>query len=111
MTGAQMLLKQMGLDPEQLKNAFESTVNEMKKKIDEVDSKLERIIVLSNGAVNFCELLDERLIRLEIKFDTLPQEDIFHAAVKNGLLLPKGASNDGSDCATGNNSGNDTGTC
>lgn len=86
---AASIMQQMGIDPLQVKAAFEKTVADIQCKMMDVDSKLTRILEVSNGIDNYIELLDTRLIRIEMKLETLPVEDIFATAKQHPGVLPE----------------------
>lgn len=76
---AASIMQQMGIDPVAVRVAFEKTVADIQNQILSVHSKLDQI-------QKTCDELDSRLVRLELKLDTLPVEDVFVNAKHHNLL-------------------------
>lgn len=84
---AASIMQSMGVDPIQVKVAFEKTVADIQKQILLLHTKLDQIQVTCGDAYALCDKLDSRLIRVELELKTLPVEDIFDNAKHNQLLL------------------------
>jgi len=75
------VMQSMGVNPEEIKKAVEQTVSQIQKQIAQVNMQLAQLLAQ-------VETLDNRLIRLEVKFETIPASEVIASAMQNGFSLP-----------------------
>ena len=73
MTGMEMMMKSMGFDPEKIKAEFQSIQATAIESLRNVSAKLDSI--------------DARLLRIEIKLETLPDSEALKLLAENNVSI------------------------
>ena len=73
MNGVDMMLKSMGIDPEKIKQSLMEAQQAIMSEVKEIHNKLDTI--------------NNRLIRIETKLDTMPQDEAYKLLAENEISV------------------------